>query len=168
METTVKLYSLSYTNAKTYLFALLFVVGNVVLPQVCHLVPNGGLMLLPIYFFTLIAAYKYGLQVGLLTAVLSPLVNNLLFAMPPVGMLALVVIKSGLLAVAAAYAARWSAKVALLPILAAVLAYQAIGIIVEGSWFGFPPALQASWVAVPGLLLQVFGGYALLKALDKW
>ena len=70
METTAKLYSLNYSNVKTYLFALLFVAGNIVLPQLCHLIPAGGPTLLPIYFFTLIASYKYGFRVGLLTAVL--------------------------------------------------------------------------------------------------
>ena len=63
METSVKLYSLKHSNVKTYLFALLFVAGNIALPQLCHLVPYGGPTLLPIYFFTLIAAYKYGFLV---------------------------------------------------------------------------------------------------------
>ena len=40
METTVKLYSLTYKEIKTYLFALLFVVGNIALPQICHLIPG--------------------------------------------------------------------------------------------------------------------------------
>lgn len=78
METSAKLYSLNYSNVRTYLFALLFVVGNIALPQICHLVPYGGPTLLPIYFFTLIAAYKYGFRVGLLTAILSPVINHLL------------------------------------------------------------------------------------------
>lgn len=82
METSAKLYSLPFGNVKTYLFALLFVAGNIALPQLCHLVPAGGPTLLPIYFFTLIAAYKYGFKVGLLTAILSPVINHLLFAMP--------------------------------------------------------------------------------------
>lgn len=71
METTVKLYSLNFRQAKTYWFTLLFVAGNLILPQLCHLIPQGGLILLPIYFFTLIAAYKFGIRVGLLTAVCS-------------------------------------------------------------------------------------------------
>ena len=65
METSAKLYSLSFSNVKTYLFAFLFVAGNIALPQLCHLVPMGGPTLLPIYFFTLIAAYKFGFRVGL-------------------------------------------------------------------------------------------------------
>lgn len=82
METSAKLYSLSFSNVKTYLFAFLFVAGNIALPQLCHLVPMGGPTLLPIYFFTLIAAYKFGFRVGLLTALLSPVINHLLFGMP--------------------------------------------------------------------------------------
>lgn len=83
MSTTVKLYSLPLTNVKTFLLALLFIVGNILFPQLAHLLPQGGLIFLPIYFFTLVGAYKYGIHVGLLTAVLSPLVNHLLFGMPP-------------------------------------------------------------------------------------
>lgn len=79
MESTTKFYSLNYTNVNTYLFAFVFIVGNVVLPQLCHLVHWGGPAMLPIYFFTLIGAYKYGFKVGMLTAVLSPLANSILF-----------------------------------------------------------------------------------------
>ena len=105
METTTKLYSLNYSNVKTYLFALLFIIGNVALPQLCHLTPYGGPTLLPIYFFTLIAAYKYGFRVALLTAILSPIINHLLFGMPPLAVLPAILIKSTLLAGAAALAA---------------------------------------------------------------
>lgn len=83
METkTVKLYSLDYSNVKTYLIAALFIAGNMALPQLFHLIPQGGITWLPIYFFTLIGAYKFGWKVGLLTAVLSPIANSLLFGMP--------------------------------------------------------------------------------------
>ena len=84
METNARFYSLSFGNIKTYLFAFLFIAGNILLPQLCHLIPAGGPTLLPIYFFTLIAAYKYGFRVGLLTALLSPVINHLLFGMPEV------------------------------------------------------------------------------------
>lgn len=89
METkTVKLYSLDYSNVKTYLIAALFIAGNMALPQLFHLIPQGGITWLPIYFFTLIGAYKFGWKVGLLTAVLSPIANSLLFGMPlPLGLM---------------------------------------------------------------------------------
>lgn len=55
---SVKLYTFSYRELRTYVAVALFVAGNIVLPQLCHLIPQGGLIWLPIYFFTLIAAYK--------------------------------------------------------------------------------------------------------------
>ena len=168
METTVKLYSLTYKEIKTYLFALLFVVGNIALPQICHLIPGGGLTWLPIYFFTLIAAYKYGLRVGLLTAILSPLINSALFGMPPVALLPAILIKSTLLAGTAAYAAHRLGKISLLGIIAAVLAYQIVGTLIEWAIVkDFFIAVQDFRIGIPGMLIQIFGGYALLKAIAK-
>lgn len=164
METSAKLYSLNYSNVRTYLFALLFVVGNIALPQICHLVPYGGPTLLPIYFFTLIAAYKYGFRVGLLTAILSPVINHLLFAMPSGAAL----IKSALLAGTSALAARTLKSVSLWAILGVVLSYQIIGTAFEWAFIGnFHAAVQDFRIGIPGMLIQWFGGYALLKAIAK-
>lgn len=44
METTVKLYTTGYTEMRTYLLAALFVSGNIVLPQLFHLMPQGGMI----------------------------------------------------------------------------------------------------------------------------
>ena len=103
--TTVKLYSLEYNQLRTYLAVTLFVAGNIILPQLCHLVPQGGNRWLPIYFFTLVGAYKYGWMVGLLTELVSPLVNSALFGMPAVAVLRAGLRISVVLAVAAGYAA---------------------------------------------------------------
>lgn len=166
--TTVKLYSLNYKEVKTYLFALLFIAGNLVLPQICHLIPGGGLTWLPIYFFTLIAAYKYGFRVGLLTAILSPLANYLLFGMPALGALPVILAKSTLLAGAAAYAAHRFEKVSLLIIAGVVLAYQVAGTLVEWAIVkDFFVAIQDFRIGIPGMLVQVFGGYAVLKLIAK-
>lgn len=168
MNTTVKLYSLTYSQAKTYLFALLFIVGNLVLPQIAHLVPGGGITWLPIYFFTLIAAYKYGIRVGLLTAVLSPLMNSLLFGMPSAALLPAILVKSSLLAVAASYAAHRFGKVSIVAVLLAVLAYQIVGTAVESVIVkDFFVAVQDFRMGIPGMLVQVFGGYLILKAIAK-
>jgi hypothetical protein len=168
MDTTVKLYSLSYKESKTYLFSLIFIAGNIVLPQICHLLPDGGLMWLPIYFFTLIAAYKYGIGVGLLTAIASPLINSLLFGMPPVAVLPVIIIKSALLAVGAAYAAQLSGKISLLAIAAAVVVYQLVGTMIEWAIVSdFKIAVNDLRVGYPGILLQIFAGYAVLKAINR-
>ena len=168
MATTAKLYSLNLSNTKTYLFATIFVIGNLLLPQLAHLVPQGGLILLPIYFFTLIAAYKYGIHVGLLTAVLSPLANNLLFGMPPSAMLPAIIIKSVILAVAAAAAAKHFGKVSFLGILLAILAYQVVGTGIEWAMTqNFFTAVQDFRIGLPGMLIQLVAGYFVLKALAK-
>ncbi len=93
MQTTLRLESLPFNNVKTYLTAFLFVIGNILLPQLFHLVPQGGVTWLPIYFFTLIGAYMYGWRVGLLTAIASPVINSLIFGMPPVAALPSILIK---------------------------------------------------------------------------
>lgn len=168
MNSTVKLYSYNFSSVKTYLFATLFVAGNIIAPQLAHFVPQGGFIFLPIYFFTLIAAYKYGLKVGLLTALLSPVVNHLLFGMPPMAVLPAILIKSALLAGAASWLARRSNAVTLLNLVVAVLFYQVAGTLLEWALVrDFVVAVQDFRIGIPGMLLQIFGGYGLLKAIEK-
>ena len=163
---TAKLYSLPYRETKTYWVASLFVAGNVVLPQLCHLIPQGGVMWLPIYFFTLIGAYKYGWRVGVLTAVLSPLVNSALFGMPAVAVLPAILLKSCVLALVAGFVAAKFRRASLLLLAAVVLAYQIIGGLGEwamtGSW---QVAMQDFRIGVPGMLVQIFGGYLFINRL---
>ena len=137
METkTVKLYSLDYNNVKTYLAASLFILGNLALPQLFHLIPQGGITWLPIYFFTLVGAYKFGWKVGLLTAVLSPVLNSLLFGMPLPAALPAILLKSVLLAVAAGWAAHRFQRISLPILLAVVLFYQVAGTLGEWAMVG--------------------------------
>ena len=162
--TAVRLFSLGWREARTYMFALLFIAGNIVLPQLCHLIPQGGLMLLPIYFFTLIAAYKFGFRVGLLTAVLSPLINSALFGMPPAAALPIIVIKGILLAGAAAWMANRSQGATLLALIGVVLGYQLVGGVIEWAITGsISSALQDWKLGWPGMLLQAVGGWLVLN-----
>lgn len=168
MENAVKLHTLPLTNVKTYLFAVIFAAGNLILPQLIHTIPKGGLIFLPIYFFTLIAAYKYGIHVGILTAVLSPLLNNALFGMPPAAVLPAILVKSILLAVIAAALAKHFGKVSFLAVLIAVLGYQILGFVFEWAWTSdFGLAMQDFRLGIPGILIQIIGGYFVLKALEK-
>ena len=164
--TTVKLYSLAYNDVKTYMAAALFVIGNMVLPQLFHLVPQGGVIWLPIYFFTLIGAYKYGWHVGLLTAVASPVINSLVFGMPIPAALPAILMKSVLLAAAAGYAAHKFNRVSLGILIAVVLSYQVVGCLGEWAMKGsFFTAVQDFRIGIPGMALQIFGGYLFIKYL---
>ena len=164
--TAIRLYSLGWREMHTYLFAALFIAGNILLPQLCHLFPQGGLILLPIYFFTLIAAYKFGFRVGLLTAVLSPLINSLLFGMPPVAALPIIMVKGVLLAAAASWMASKSKGASLLALIGVVLAYQLVGGLIEWAMTGsLASALQDWKLGYPGMILQAVGGWLVINHL---
>lgn len=165
---TLKLYSLNYSNFKTYLVAALFIIGNILLPQVVHVIPQGGMIWLPIYLFTLVGAYKYGWKVGLLTALASPLINFVLFGMPAVNALPAILLKSVLLAVFAGIAASRFKKASIWMLVAVVLSYQGIGIL--GEWImngDFYHAVQDFRIGIPGMLLQILGGRAIINFLIR-
>ena len=164
MEKEIRIYNYGLNELKTYLFVFLFVAGNIILPQLCHLIPDGGKMFLPIYFFTLMASYKYGVKVGLMTAVLSPVVNSLFFGMPALALLPAILIKSVVLALAASFVANKTQKVSIVNLLIVVLAYQCVGTLAEWAMTSsFYVAIQDFRLGIPGMLLQLFGTYFLLK-----
>ncbi|MBQ0155215.1 MAG: ECF transporter S component [Bacteroidales bacterium] len=167
MNTNSSLHSYQLNQTETYLMSTLFVIGNLLMPQLCHFAggSHAGHVWLPIYLFTLIGAYKYSFAVGLITAVFSPIVNHLLFGMPPLAVLPSILCKSVVLAVVAAMVAEKTKKVTLLTLLATILTYQVIGTLAEFALFqpNFYAAISDFRVGVPGMLMQLFGGYALLK-----
>ena len=166
--TTLKLYSLEYHQARTWWIAALFVAGNILLPQLCHLIPQGGIRWLPIYFFTLVGAYKYGWRVGLLTAVASPLVNSVLFGMPPVAGLPAILLKSVLLAGAAGYTALRFKRASLVLLTGVVAAYQIVGTLGEWAMKGdFWLAVQDFRIGLPGMLVQILGGWFIINRLIR-
>lgn len=166
---SVNLYAYNYRQAKTYLIALFFILGNIVLPQIFHLVPKGGITWLPIYFFTLVGAYKYGWRVGLLTAIASPIVNSALFGMPMPSALPAILIKSVLLAIGAGWAASRYQKVSMTLLILIVAFYQIVGGIAECIiTSSLMSALQDVRIGMPGIALQIIGGYAFIRyALNK-
>ena len=87
MTTNVKLYGLNYAEVRTYLWAAAFVAANLVLPRLFHLIPQGGIIFAPLSFVILAGAYKLGWKTGLLAALASPVVNNLVFGLPAWGVM---------------------------------------------------------------------------------
>ena len=164
MEKEIKIYNLDFDQLKTYLFVTLFVAGNIIFPQLCHLIPDGGHIFLPIYFFTLIASYKYGMKVGVMTAVLSPAVNSILFGMPAAAVVPSIMIKSVFLAIAASWVAEKSNKVSLWSVLVVILSYQLFGSLVEWIMTGSLYAAAVDFrLGVPGMLIQWLGGFLFIK-----
>ena len=168
METNIRLYTLNYTEVRTYLFAALFVACNIALPQLFHLIPQGGIIFAPLSLVILAGAYKLGWKTGLLAALASPLVNHLLFGMPAWSVMHVMVIKLATLAIIAGVTAQHYKKVTIPLLITVVLISEVIGGLSELLLTGGVSATIADFtIGWPGLLLQVFGTYVLLKIFKK-
>ena len=100
----------------------------------------------------------------MLTAILSPVINSLLFGMPLPAVLPAILLKSVLLAAAAGWAAHRFNRISLPILLAVVLFYQVAGTLGEWAMVGsFFQAVQDFRIGLPGMAMQVVGGYALIK-----
>jgi hypothetical protein len=152
MEYTSRATALTLDNWRTYLFATLFTAGNIALPQLCHLVPQGGLLFQPIYLFTLIAACRLGWRVALLTALVSPLLNTLWFSMPSVAMLPVVLLKSVVLALGVSWAMMSKVRKPLLVAVLVIIGAQLLGAVAEWALLSSATTL---WLCLPGVVLQV-------------
>jgi hypothetical protein len=152
----------SLGDVRLYLATSALVLGNVLLPYAIHRIPNGGLIFLPIFFFTLIAGWRFGAAAGLLTGLLSPLANHALTGMPPGPALPSIMVQSALLGVLASAIASRNRKPSL-PVLAlVVILHQTLILLPQFLQAGAHPVLATLELRLPGLLFQVFGGYGLL------
>ena len=164
METTVRLYTLNYDEVKTYLWTTVFVACNLVLPQLFHLIPQGGVIFSPLSLVILTGAYKFGWKTGLLAAVLSPLVNHLITGLPAWDVLQVMTLKLVILAMVAGLAAQHFKTVSLPLLIGVVLVSEAIGCLGELLLTGGIEATIADFtIGWPGLLMQVIGAWLILK-----
>ena len=164
MEANVRLYALNYDEAKTYLWATVFVACNLVLPQVFHLIPQGGVIFSPLSLVILAGAYKFGWKTGLLAALASPLVNHLITGMPAWEVMPVMTLKLAVLALVAGLAAQRFKMVSLPLLVGVILVSKAIGCLGEFILTGGIAATIADFtIGWPGLLLQVFGAWLILK-----
>ena len=164
MEANVRLYALNYDEAKTYMWATVFVACNLILPQVFHLIPQGGIIFSPLSLVILAGAYKFGWKTGLLAALASPLVNHLITGMPAWEVMPVMTLKLAVLALVAGLAAQRFKTVSLPLLIGVILVSMAIGCLGEFILTGgIAATIQDFTVGWPGLLLQVFGAWLILK-----
>lgn len=164
MEANVKLYAYNYDEAKTYLWAMAFVACNLLLPQVFHLIPQGGIIFAPLSFVILAGAYKFGWKTGLLAALASPLINHAITGMPAWGVMPIMTLKLAVIALVAGLAAQRFKTVNLLLIMAVVLVSMVLGalgeLVLTG---GIAATISDITVGWPGILLQIFGTWLIIK-----
>jgi hypothetical protein len=178
MENTQKTLSLNpeflYLNFglaqyRTYILSLGLIAGSIFFPYILHHLYSAGEIFLPIYFFILIGSYKFGWKVGAITAILSPLLSFALTGMPILSILPSVIIKGVLLALAAGFFTRKHGKLSLLNLLLIVLSYQVVGfMIVYLLTHNLTLSATDLVLGYPGLLLEIIGGYILLKFISGY
>lgn len=150
--------TLTLTQGRTYTWSALFIAANIALPHLFHLVPGGGVMFLPIYFFTLIGAMRYGWQLGLLTAVMTPIVGNLIFGAPATAMLPDMLVKGAALSLVGAFVAqKWGVK--FVTCLAVVVAAFALVGLAEWPFTGAAYAFQDFFTGLPGMAMMTLGAF---------
>ena len=155
-------------EANLYFFWFAFTIGNLLLPMVVHSIPNGGMIFLPLFFFTLVAAYSEGLLVGTLVAISSPLINYFLTGMPMLTMLPIVLFKSVFIAVAASMVSIHFKKINLIAIISLVVTMQVMGSALEYIISGnIERAISSLQLGIPGMIIMAFAGYALLRIIAK-
>lgn len=166
--TTVRLYTFNYDEAKTYLWTAIFVVCNLVLPQVFHLIPQGGIIFSPLSLVILAGAYKFGWKTGLLAALLSPTVNHLITSMPAMEVLPVMTMKLAVLALVAGLTAQRFKTISLPLLVGVVLVTKTIECVGELVLTGGIAATIADFtIGWPGLLLQIIGTWLILKYIHK-
>lgn len=156
MSTYVNTLTHDFTLPKTYLSASVFVLLNLIVPQLMHQLSMGGAVFLPILFFTFLAAVRYGSGVALLTAVASPLVSQMLTGMPPGLILYVVMVQCVVISLLAGYFVNGKNQINPLHIVAVIAAYQFAGCLLEYLFFGNMIQIWSGFKAtIPGMLIQL-------------
>jgi hypothetical protein len=161
--------NLGLAESKTYLLSLGLIAGSILFPSMLHQFNLAGEIFLPIYFFVLIGAYKFGWKVGVITGLFSPLVSFALTGMPMLAVLPSVIIKGIILALVASFFARKNTKLSILNIILIVFSYELAGsLLVYLLSRNFALATADVVLGYPGLLLEIIGGYVLLKFISGY
>jgi len=159
------MFTLAFNETCTYLWSAVFILCNLVLPQLCHLIPQGGVMLAPLSLVIMVGAYKFGWKPALIAAALSPLVNHYATGMPAWGILQVMTVKLIILALVAGLAAQYYRKATLPNLVGVVLTAELLGGLGELALTGGIAATIADFaIGWPGLILQVAGTYLLVKS----
>jgi hypothetical protein len=149
-------------------FVAIFSLGNVAGPLLVHAIPNGGLIFLPIFFFTAVATCRFGLATGMLIAVASPLLNHALTGMPPEALMGSIAVKGVVLALVLALFWHRSPRPSPLALLSAAAIMQVVGVAIDClAGAELEKSIGQALVGLPGLALIGIGGFLALRLLIR-
>lgn len=154
--------TLTLKQSQTYLWSAMFIAANIALPHLFHLIPGGGVMFLPIYFFTLIAAMRFGWQMALLTAVMTPVVGYVAFGAPAAAMIPDMLLKGAALSLVGAFVAQRFGRNIACCAGAVVAAFALVGV-AEWPFMGAAYAFQDFVTGLPGMAMMMLGAWVASK-----
>ncbi len=145
---------LTFSEARYYIFSLVFIGLAVAAPSVFHQFNLAGAKFLPMHIFVLVAGLLFGWRTGVLVGVLSPLMSYGITHMPSMVILPEVVLELGIYGLAAGLL-----REKRLNIWAALLGAMVIGrlarlLFVLGFGLKTDP-LYYFQISLPGILLQL-------------
>jgi len=154
--------TLTFRDMRFYLFLTLFVTLSVAVPWFCHMIhPLAGPMLLPLFFFVLLAGDLFGWRMGLLVGMATPLVSFLISGMPSSVMMPRILAEATLMGVTVGWISErmpsWRHSAVPVAILAGHLGAAIVVSLMAGAFVhGFTALWRAACVGWPGLIMQVF------------
>lgn len=158
---------ITFTDYRLYL--VVFVVSGIgiLAPFIFHLF-NLGNIFLPLYFIILITSYIFGWRAGILVASFSPVINFALIGMPQAMILPFVIIKGLLLVLASDFLLNKTENIKFIDLISIVAIYQILGTLIS---YLFSRNISMSLADIihgyPGILLQIIGGYMILKFYER-
>ena len=84
---------LRYTDIRSYVFTLAFVLLAVLVPWVCHQFHLAGATYLPMHIFVMLAGLLFGWRAGLIVGLLTPLASYAVSGMPVLRILPQIVVE---------------------------------------------------------------------------
>ena len=84
---------LRYTDIRSYIFTLVFVFLDVLVPWICHQFHLAGPTFLPMHIFVLLAGLLFGWRAGLIIGFLTPLASYAISGMPVLQILPQIVVE---------------------------------------------------------------------------
>lgn len=99
--------TVSLTSPRNWALSALFVGASVFFTQLFLLLTTNFVVWLPFMLITLFVAYRYGWKMGMVTAIVSPALNYILFAEPGANTLSIVMFTGALIVGITALTAFW-------------------------------------------------------------
>ena len=162
-----------FSDVILYFWTAVLVIANSLSIYLFHQINISGIVLgkilLPVYFFTLIAGGRFGWKCGLIVGILTPLVSNITSGMPIVPILYFVLFKSAALGVLSGLIIHRVAKCSYGIMLKTIIVYQVLGmgfiaLFTNSSALIFIDVIKG-W---PGLIIQLLFGTYLIKRLQGY